>query len=64
MLAAGAAAATLAIRLNAAIREAGSLFAYLRKNLIRGRKAQCLFACLVVFQLCVIAISVARLFGA
>ena len=63
VLVAAAVAGTLAVRQNAAMREAGSLFAYLRNELAHSRQAQCLFVCLVVFQLGVIALSVARLFG-
>ncbi len=61
LLAAGAAGAFLATRLNASIREAGSVFTYLRQNLRSAREAQCLLACLVVCQVAVIALSIARL---
>ena len=60
LLVAGATGAVLAIRLNASMREAGGVFAYLRKNLGSAREAQALFACLTVFQVAVIALLIAR----
>ncbi|MFV0664589.1 MAG: hypothetical protein ACK5NS_13095 [Denitromonas sp.] len=60
LLVAGATGAFLATRLNVSIREAGSVFAYLRQNLGSAREAQALFACLIVFQVAVIALSIAR----
>ncbi|TVT78433.1 MAG: hypothetical protein FHP92_00825 [Denitromonas halophila] len=57
---AGATGAFLVFRLNVSIREVGSVFAYLRKNLGSAREAQALFACLIVFQVAVIALSIAR----
>jgi len=60
LLAAGAVGAFLATRLNASIREAGSVFGYLRQNLRSAREAQCLLACLVVFQLSVIVMVISR----
>ena len=60
LLAAGAVGAFLATRLNASILEVGSVFTYLRQNLRSAREAQCLLACLVVFQLSVIVMVISR----